>query len=101
MTRHASGGAGVVVLALFFLLLGETRYLAPFRRGFLAGQGLQLAAFFVGLYLNLLAGLVVVSRRLWLQGAGQKLQQVDQEIRAGRHGLSREITDDMDDDHAA
>lgn len=101
MTRQAGSVAGVLVLVLFFLLLGELRYLAPFRRGLLERHGLHIALFFGALYLNLLGGLVIVSRRLWLQGAGQKLRQVDQEIQAGDHAFSREIADSQDEHHAA
>lgn len=101
MTRQASGLAGVLLVVLFFLLLGETQYLVPFRRGLLAAWGGRWALFFVALYLNLLAGLVVAGRRLGLAGAGQKLHQVDREILAGRHELSREIADEQGEDHAA
>lgn len=101
MTRQAGALAGVLVLALLLLLMGELRYLAPFRRGLFERHGLHIAGFFGALYLNLLAGLVLLSRRLWLQGAGQKLHQVDQEILRGQHELSPEMALDQDDYHAA
>jgi len=101
VTRGPAVLAGGFSLVLFFLLLGELRYLAPFRSGLLDRHGLHIALFFAGLYGNLLAGLVMLAGRLRLQGAGQKLRQVDQEIRAGQHELSREIAVGLDDEHHA
>ena len=91
MLANAILVAIVIFLALTFVLMGQLRFLAPwraliwheYRRGILIYCSL--------LFANILGLTIWIERKLWLRDTGRKLKHLDQEIHSGKNELSAEI----------
>ena len=91
MFKNALFATVVVFLAVVFYLMDELRFLIPYRDAILERHGGEIALFSVVLFLNLLAGFFVLTRRLLLKDTGQKLAHLEKQLR-GRESISEELS---------
>ena len=91
MFKNALFATVVVFLAVAFYLMDELRFLIPYRDAILERHGREIALFSVVLFLNLLAGFFVLTRRLLLKDTGQKLAHLEKQLR-GRESISEELS---------
>ena len=91
MFKNALFATVVVFIAVVFYLMDELRFLIPYRDAILARHGREIALFSVVLFLNLLAGFFVLTRRLLLKDTGQKLAHLEKQLR-GRESISEELS---------
>lgn len=76
-------GAGIA-------LLGECRFLIPYRHVIFVTYGRVLAGFAAAVFLNVFAGVYLVCRHLFLKDTGQKLAHLEKQLRTG-DSLSEEL----------
>jgi hypothetical protein len=91
MFKNALFATVVVFIAVVFYLMDELRFLIPYRDAILDRHGREIALFSVVLFLNLLAGFFVLTRRLLLKDTGQKLAHLEKQLR-GRESISEELS---------
>jgi hypothetical protein len=91
MFKNALFATVLVFLAVVFYLMDELRFLIPYRDAILERHGREIALFSVVLFLNLLAGFFVLTRRLLLKDTGQKLAHLEKQLR-GRESISEELS---------
>ena len=91
MFKNALFATVVVFIAVAFYLMDELRFLIPYRDAILERHGRDIALFSVVLFLNLLAGFFVLTRRLLLKDTGQKLAHLEKQLR-GRESISEELS---------
>jgi hypothetical protein len=77
-----------VLLALGFWLLGELRFLIPYRRVLFHDYGQTLFLWVAILFVNLFAGIYALERKFFLKDTGRKLLHVDQQVLQGQFPLS-------------
>jgi hypothetical protein len=80
----------LVFMALGILLLGECRFLIPYRHVLFGEYGSVLALFAGALFLNMFAGVYLVCRVLFLKETGQKLAHLEKQLHTGE-SLSDEL----------
>jgi hypothetical protein len=91
MLANAIFVATVIFLALAFTLMGQLRFLIPWR-ALLWHQYWRGILFYCFLLFSNILGLTIwVERKLWLRDTGRKLKHLDQEIHSGQNELSDEI----------
>ena len=83
MLANSAWIAAMLILALVFVLGGELRFLAPYRSLILERYLMVLAVALAVAYANLLAGVYVVTRRLFLKDTGRKLAHLEKQLRTG------------------
>ena len=91
MFKNALFATVVVFIAVVFYLMDELRFLIPYRDAILERHGREIALFSVVLFLNLLAGFFVLTRRLLLKDTGQKLAHLEKQLR-GRESISEQLS---------
>ena len=91
MFKNALFATVVVFIAVVFYLMDELRFLIPYRDAIMERHGREIALFSVVLFLNLLAGFFVLTRRLLLKDTGQKLAHLEKQLR-GRESISEELS---------
>ena len=91
MFKNALFATVIVFIAVVFYLMDELRFLIPYRDAILDHHGREIALFSVVLFLNLLAGFFVLTRRLLLKDTGQKLAHLEKQLR-GRESISEELS---------
>ncbi|MHB8527282.1 MAG: hypothetical protein ACYDD2_14140 [Candidatus Acidiferrales bacterium] len=69
-----------LLLAIAFYLMGELKFLAPYRIFLFREYGWALAIFFGGLFLNFFAGAFVLIRKFFLKDTGRKLSHIDKQF---------------------
>ena len=72
-----------VMLAIGFYLMGELKFLIPYRAFLFREYSLVLSLFFGGLFLNLFAGAFVLIRKSFLKDTGRKLSHIDKQFHVG------------------
>jgi len=87
MISNALLAATGLTLALFFLLLGQLRFLIPYRSLLIHHYGATILLCIAVLFVNLTAVLFTVGRRFFLKDTGRKLAHFDRELNAGRTPL--------------
>jgi hypothetical protein len=88
----------ILFLAIFFFLMQELRFLIPYRQLLFYEYGWTILAVSVVLFLNLLAGVFVLSRRLFLKDTGEKLAHLEKQLRSGpsiSDELSRRLREEL------
>ena len=90
--------ATVIFLALAFTLMGQLRFLIPWRALLWheCWRGILFYCFL--LFTNILGLTIWVERKLWLRDTGRKLKHLDQEIHSGQNELSAEILARFDEE---
>jgi len=69
-----------VLLGIAFYLMGELKFLAPYRVFLLCEYGWALALFFGGLFVNIFAGVFALIRKFLLKDTGRKLSHLDKQF---------------------
>jgi hypothetical protein len=83
--------ATVIFLSLAFALMGQWRFLIPWR-ALLCHEYWRGILFYCFLLFSSILGLTIwIERKLWLRDTGRKLKHLDQEIHSGQNELSTEI----------
>ena len=80
----------ILLLGLGLYLLGECRFLVPYRRVLLEHYGPTIALFAAALFANCFAAVYLIGTKLFLKGTGQKLSHLEKQLRAGH--LSEELS---------
>jgi hypothetical protein len=83
--------ATVIFLALAFTLMGQLRFLIPWRALIWHEYWRGILFYCFLLFSNILGLTIWVERKLWLRDTGRKLKHLDQEIHSGQNELSTEI----------
>ena len=81
----------VLYLALLFFVMGQLRFLTPWRSLILHEYWPAILIYSALLIVNLFGLVLFVQRKLLLKDAGRKLVHLDQQIHSGEHGLSGQI----------
>lgn len=93
MFRNALLAATATFLALLFFLLGQLRFLVPWRDLIVRQYWPEIAGFCLVLFINIMAGIVFLERKFFLKDAGRKLAHFDKQVHTGQHALSAEIAE--------
>jgi hypothetical protein len=76
-----------LLLALGFWLLGELKFLIPYRHVLLHKHGTVLLLWFAVLFTNVFAAVYGIQRKFFLKDTGRKLSHVDAQLAAGHAPL--------------
>lgn len=76
-----------LLLGIAFYLMGELKFLVPYRAFLFREYGWALAAFFGALFLNFFAGAYVLIRKFLLKDTGRKLSHIDKQFHLRHSGL--------------
>ena len=96
MIRSALFVTAVIFLALGLLLLGERRFLIPYRSLLIHKYGQTIAVFSAVLFLNVFAGVYLTCRKLFLKDTGRKLIHMDKQLRSGQ-SIAEELSRYLED----
>jgi hypothetical protein len=91
MLANALMAATAILVAVGLFVLGQLRFLVPWRDFIVHHYGWDIGLFCGLLWLNLTAAIVFIQRTFFLKDAGRKLAHFDKQIHTGRHALSAEI----------
>ncbi len=83
MVANALLLALALLIAIGFYLMGELKFLIPYRAFIFNEYGCALAIFFAGVFLNLFAGAFVLIRKSFLKDTGRKLSHIDKQFHVG------------------
>ena len=75
----------VLLLALGFWLMGELKFLVPYKSVLFHAYLSPILAYVVVLFVNVFALLFVINRRFFLKDTGRKLSHLDKQLHVG-HG---------------
>jgi hypothetical protein len=81
------------MLALLFYLMGELKYLIPYRDMIWQHYAWPISVYAMVLFLNLYAASYLFMRKLFLKDTGKKLRQIDRQLRI-EHARLTQIHDD-------
>ena len=76
-----------LLLTLGFWLLGELRFLIPYRHVLFHNYGPTLLLWATTLFVNVFAGVYALERKFFLKDTGRKLSHVDHEVLQGQFPL--------------
>jgi hypothetical protein len=85
----------VLLLALALYLLGECRFLIPYRSLLLGPYFQSIALFAAALFINLFAVVHLILRKVFLKDTGRKLAHLEKQLRAGQ--LEQELFRRLED----
>ena len=77
-----------LLLACLFGLMGELKFLVPYKRVILGQYGTVLLAWFGILFGNLFAAVYWIQRKFFLKDTGRKLRHIDNQARGEHASLS-------------
>jgi uncharacterized membrane protein YbhN (UPF0104 family) len=77
-----------LLLGLGFWLLGELRFLIPYRHLLFHNHGQTLLLWVAILFVNVFAAVYALERKFFLKDTGRKLSHVDQQVLQGQFPLS-------------
>jgi hypothetical protein len=72
-----------LLLALGFWLLGELRFLIPYRHILLRQCSTILLSWFAIVFTNVFAAVYAIQRKFFLKDTGRKLSHIDRQVAAG------------------
>jgi len=93
MIANALLAATAIFLALLFFLMGELRFLIPWRDLIVHTYWRAIALYGGLLFVNVMAAVIFIQRKFFLKDAGRKLAHFDKEIHTGEHPLSAEFAE--------
>lgn len=96
MIANAFFVAAVLLLALAFYLLGECRFLIPYRDLLIERYCGPIALFAAALFVNLFAAAYLLGRALFLKDTGRKLAHLEKQLHTGANmpeELSRRVNE--------
>ena len=73
-----------LLLALGFWLMGQLRFLIPYRSILIHQYGTVMLLWAAVLFINVFAGVFSIQRKFFLKDTGRKLAHFDRELNAGR-----------------
>jgi hypothetical protein len=73
-----------LLVALGFWLMGELKFLIPYRAVLLHQYGTVLLLWFAVLFVNLFGAIYAIQRKFFLKDTGRKLLHVDKQALAGQ-----------------
>jgi hypothetical protein len=76
-----------LLLALGFWLMGELRFLIPYRRVLVHQYGAVILAWVAVLFANVFATVYAVQRKFFLKDTGRKLTHLDKQVAAGQSAV--------------
>ena len=91
MIANAFFVATLLLLALGFYLLGECRFLIPYRQLLLDQYAKVITLFAAALFVNLFAAAYLLGRKLFLKDTGRKLAHLEKQLQTGAN-LSEELS---------
>jgi len=77
-----------VLLACLFCLMGELKFLVPYKRLIFHQYGTMLLAWLGILFVNVFAAIYWIQRKFFLKDTGRKLKHIDNHARGGHASLS-------------
>lgn len=80
-----------LLLAFGFWLMGQLKFLIPYRHVLFHAYGVVLFVWFAVLFTNVFAGVYFIQRKFFLKDTGRKLSHVDTQIAAGQAPLPSPI----------
>jgi|SRR5271157_2159340 len=83
-----------ILLALGFWLMGELKFLIPYRFILIHQYGVVILAWFAILFVNIFAGVYVIQRKFFLKDTGRKLSHVDKQVVSGHAPLTPPTQDE-------
>lgn len=83
MIGNAFFATTVLFLALGFYLLGDCRFLVPYRQLLFHTYAEPIGIFAAALFINLFAAVYLLCRKLFLNDTGRKLAHLEKQIRTG------------------
>ena len=96
MIRSALFVTAVIFLALGMILLGECKFLIPYRSLLIHKYGRTILIFSAALFLNLFSGVYLACRKLFLKDTGRKLVHLEKQLRSGQ-SISEELSRYLED----
>ena len=72
-----------LLLALGFWLMGELKFLIPYRHILIHQYGSVILTWITVLFVNLFAAVYTIERKFFLKDTGRKLTHVDKQVAAG------------------
>jgi hypothetical protein len=85
--------ATAIFLALMFFVMGQLRFLVPWRDTLLRTYWPGITVYSVLLFVNVMGAVIFLQRKFFLKDAGQKLMHIDKQIHSGQHDLSPEFAE--------
>lgn len=85
-----------ILLALSFWLMGELKFLIPYKAVLVHQYGTPIFLFLVVLFVNLFAAAFAVNRRFFLKDTGRKLSHLDKQMQVGQGELPAPSIDTID-----
>lgn len=85
-----------ILLALSFWLMGELKFLIPYKPVLIHAYGTPVFIFFVVLFTNLFAASFALNRRFFLKDTGKKLSHLDKQMQVGQGELPAPSIDAID-----
>ena len=76
-----------IMLAVGFWLLGELKFLIPYRHILIHQYGGVILLWIAVLFVNVFAGVYAIQRKFFLKDTGRKLSHVDNQALAGDFAL--------------
>lgn len=83
-----------LLLALGFWLLGELKFLIPYRHVLFEQHGTVLLLWLTVLFVNTFAAIYAVQRKFFLKDTGRKLSHVDTQVIVGHAPLPSPLSDE-------
>ncbi len=83
MVANAIFATAMILLALGLFLLGECRFLIPYRDLLLGQYAKPIALYAACMFVNLFAVIFAINRRLFLKDTGRKLAHVGKQLHSG------------------
>jgi hypothetical protein len=96
MVRSALFITAVIFLAGGLWLLGECRFLIPYRVLLVHDYAITILTFAAVLFLNVFTAVYLVCRKLLLKDTGRKLAHVEKQLRSG-DSISQELSRLLED----
>ncbi len=87
-----------LLLALGFWLLGELKFLVPYKSVLFHTYLIPILAYVAVLFVNLFALLFVVNRRFFLKDTGRKLSHLDKQLHVGHGEAPAPALDSIDEE---
>jgi len=76
-----------ILIACLFWLMGELKFLVPFKRLILHQYGTVLLAWLGILFVNLFAAIYWIHRKFFLKDSGRKLRHIDNQASGGHTSM--------------
>jgi len=96
MIANAILGATVVMMALFFFVMQETKFLIPYKPLLAHQYAKYIWAYASVLFVNLFALMYLFARKLFLKDTGRKLAHVEKQVRTS-DSVSPDLSDRIEE----